>query len=212
MDLAQRIAQFENMANADPSNEMAHFSLGGAYVQAGRFAEAAIAYNRCATINPEMSKAWQLAAESFKKAGMRAEAVASATKGFEVAALRGDLMPKNASAAILKELGAPIPEVAGKSPDSGGGPSVGEAFICRATSRPGTAMIAPPFRGPLGQWIAANVSRETWSQWIAQGTKVINELRLDLSRDQDAETYDRHMREFLGIDDALLHAIQSNKP
>ena len=36
MDLAQRIAQFENMAHADPDNEMAHFSLGGAYAQACR--------------------------------------------------------------------------------------------------------------------------------------------------------------------------------
>ena len=33
-DLEQRIAQFENMAQADPDNEMAHFSLGNAYLQA----------------------------------------------------------------------------------------------------------------------------------------------------------------------------------
>jgi hypothetical protein len=36
---------------------------------------------------------------------------------------------------------------------------------------------------------------------------VINELRLDLSRDQDQETYDLHMREFLGIDDELHDQI-----
>jgi Flp pilus assembly protein TadD len=35
---ADRIAQFEKMASADPTNEMAHFSLGNAYLQTGRFA------------------------------------------------------------------------------------------------------------------------------------------------------------------------------
>ena len=37
MDTAARIAQFENMAQADPDNEMAHYSLAGAYLQ-GSFA------------------------------------------------------------------------------------------------------------------------------------------------------------------------------
>ena len=36
-----RIAQFEKMASADPTNEMAHFSLGKAYLDADRHAEAA---------------------------------------------------------------------------------------------------------------------------------------------------------------------------
>jgi hypothetical protein len=30
--------------------------------------------------------------------------------------------------------------------------------------------------------------------------KVINELRLDLSTERGAEEYDRHMREFLGLE------------
>ena len=63
MDIQQRIAQFENMVRdeADPTNDMAWFSLGGAYAQAGRHADAAKAYVRCVQINPAMSKAWQLA-------------------------------------------------------------------------------------------------------------------------------------------------------
>lgn len=40
MDLAARIAQFENMVQADPENDMAHFSLGSAYAQAERHADA----------------------------------------------------------------------------------------------------------------------------------------------------------------------------
>ena len=36
--LEQRITQFENMAGADPDNEMAHFSLGSVYLEAERLA------------------------------------------------------------------------------------------------------------------------------------------------------------------------------
>ena len=42
-----------------------------------------------------------------------------------------------------------------------------------------------------------------WQEWIDQGTKVINELRLDFSRDEDQDAFDMHMCEFLGIDAAL---------
>ncbi|HVZ95125.1 MAG TPA: Fe(2+)-trafficking protein [Phycisphaerales bacterium] len=207
MDPAQRIAQFENMANADPGNEMAHFSLAGAYMQAGRYADAAASYTRCTEINPQMSKAWQLAAESYRKAGDIDTAIGTARKGYEVAASKGDLMPKNALATLLKDLGVPLPRVepAASAPTA----SPGGSFACHVSGKSGTQLPRPPFRGPVGRWIYENVSSETWNQWIGQGTKVINELRLDLSRDQDAETYDRHMREFLGIDDDLLTKIRT---
>jgi Fe-S cluster biosynthesis and repair protein YggX len=83
------------------------------------------------------------------------------------------------------------------------------AFICQKTGRPGKQLDAPPFKGPEGEWIHENISEETWNDWIGQGTKVINELRLDLSKDEDSETYDRYMREFLGITDDVL-AQKSN--
>ena len=53
--IEQRIAQFENMTNADPENEMAHFSLGNAYLQAGRAAEAAGSFEKVMELNPEAS-------------------------------------------------------------------------------------------------------------------------------------------------------------
>ena len=72
-------------------------------------------------------------------------------------------------------------------------------------------MARPPFKGPVGQWIQENITEETFKTWIAQGTKVINELRLDLSREQDEATYDQHMREFLGIDDAMYEGLMGKK-
>jgi Fe-S cluster biosynthesis and repair protein YggX len=59
----------------------------------------------------------------------------------------------------------------------------------------------------VGAWIGENISAETWRQWIGQGTKVINELRLDFTRDRDQEIYDQHMREYLGIDEEVLKEI-----
>jgi len=228
-DLDRRIAQFQNMAQADPDNEMAHFSLAQALAQAGRHAEAAESFVRCTELVPGMSKAYQMATESLIKAGGagdRDRAAQLAVRGYTIAAERGDLMPKNALGDLLRQLGRDVPEVAGKPAGKkegisllggGGGGESGErpdpasfppgTFIDHKTGRPGTKMARPPFRGKLGAWIHGNISQETFNAWIGQGTKVINELRLDLSREQDGESYDEHMREFLGIDGALYARI-----
>ena len=206
MDLDQRIAQFENMAQADPDNEMAHFSLGGAYAQAERYADAAAAYLDAIKVQPSFSKAYQHAGENQLHAGDRDGAIVTLQKGYETAAQNGDLMPKRAIAALLEKEGVKLPEVEGAAPE----PEIAEGdFVDRKTGRPGTQLPRPPFKGPLGQWIQDNVSSQTWNDWIAQGTKVINELRLDLSKDEDEETYDRYMREYLEITDELLEEIRS---
>lgn len=202
MDLNQRIAQFETMVRpgADPDNDMAWFSLGGAYAQAGRHLDAANAYVRCFTLNPSMSKAYQLAGKAYADAGKRDEAVEVLREGFRIASARGDRMPMKAMGDLLTQLGETPPAV--EAPPAA--PTSSGTFMCRRTGKPGHQMTRPPFRGPVGEWIQAHISRETFDDWIRQGTKVINEMRLDLSRDDDAATYDRHMREYLGVDDAEI--------
>jgi Fe-S cluster biosynthesis and repair protein YggX len=179
---------------------MAHFSLAGAYAEAGRHADAAASYENAIKAQPDLSKAYQLAAESHIKADDTARATELLTRGYEVAATNGDLMPKNAMARLLEQLGAPVPSVANEKaveiPEG--------SFVCQRTGRPGTQMEHAPFKGPIGEWIRQNISKQTFDEWLAQGTKVINELRLDLSRDEDGATYDQYMHEYLGIDDALL--------
>ena len=203
---ADRIAQFEKMAAADPSNEMAHFSLGNAYLQAGRFAESAQSLEKCIAANAEMSKAYQLCGDAMIKAGWEDKAVAVLEKGYMIAAAKGDRLPQQAIAKLLEGIGRHAPvlaeekETAERLRESG-------AFVCRRTGRPGTKLPSPPLRGPLGAWIFENISAETWRQWIGQGTKVINELRLDFTRDRDQEMYDQHMREYLGIDEEVLKEI-----
>lgn len=206
MDINQRIAQFETMVRpeADPNNDMAWFSLGGAYAQAGRHLDAAKAFIRCFEINPAMSKAYQLGGKALIDGGDTEQAGEVLTAGYKIAAGKGDLMPKRAMAEMLEKLGVALPAVAERSQPQSQAPAVGGTFVCTRTGKPGTKMTRAPFKGPVGAWIAENISQQTFDDWIRQGTKVINELRLDLSRDEDGVTYDRHMRDYLGIDDALL--------
>ena len=205
MDNAERIAQFENMCQADPDNDMAYFSLGGAYAQAGRHADAAQAYLNCIKANDAMSKARQLAAECLVKAGDEKHAGEVATEGYVECARRGDLAPKNALAEMLAVLGLPLPELPKEAVEAAqaSAPVAAGDFVCARTGQAGTQLDKPPFRGPVGRWIQENISAQTWQMWIGQGTKVINEMRLDLSRDEDGAVYDEHMREFLGIDETL---------
>lgn len=212
MDLQTRIAQFENMCREDPDNDMAHFSLAGAYAQAGRPADAAASYIRCIELNPAMSKAYQLAGEQLIEASAsdpskKDEAIELITTGFKSATERGDRMPANAMKAMLEKLGAPVPEVQTKQPTAA---ELAEGdFVCQRTGKRGHQLPRPPFKGPIGEWIYENISRETWDAWIGQGTKVINELRLDLSQDKDAQAYDQHMYEYLGLDEAKLEELRA---
>src|SRR4029450_4920342 len=89
------IEQFRKMAADDPNNEIAHFSLGRALLEAGDAAEAAKSLQRVLALNPNISKASQLLAEAQLKTGHRDYAVQTLTEGVNVAHRRGDLMPKN---------------------------------------------------------------------------------------------------------------------
>ncbi|MBK7404912.1 MAG: Fe(2+)-trafficking protein [Phycisphaerales bacterium] len=202
--LEDRIAQFEKMCREDPDNDMAHFSLGGAYNQAGRFDDAAASFAKCFELNPGFSKAYQLAGAALMATQDTERAKKVLLDGYHVAATKGDLMPKRAIAELLEQLGEPVPQVESDAPEAPVG-----SFICQVTGKPGNQMARPPFKGPVGAWIQENVSNETFQAWIRQGTKVINELRLDLSREEDAEVYDRHMREYLGIDEAMYEKLTS---
>ncbi|MBM4107777.1 MAG: hypothetical protein FJ255_03030 [Phycisphaerae bacterium] len=207
-EIEKRIAQFETMVRpgADPDNDMAWFSLAGAYGQAGRHADAANAYLKCVELNPRMSKAYQLAGAALMASGDKPRAIEVLTRGYGVAAKRGDRMPMAAMGDLLEQFGAPVPRVeAGPAPAATPAPS--GSFVDRKTGRPGTKMASPPFRGPVGEWIRDHISRETFEEWIRQGTKVINEMRLDLSRDDHAEVYDQHMHDYLGIDDDLYRSL-----
>ncbi len=216
MDPQTRITQFQRLIADDPGNDMAYFSLGNAFLQNEQFEEAGDTFARCAQINEAMTKAYQLAGDAYIKAGKVDRARLVLTKGYIEAATRGDMMPKNAIAGLLGSIDAPIPEVTNEKPASpqapGAGAATGDTIVCRKTSRPGTRLARPPFRNALGSWIQDHISRQTFDEWIGMGTKIINELRLDLSRDEHDAVYDYAMRLYLGIDDKLYERLMGSPP
>lgn len=196
-----RIQQFKKMAEEDPENELGHFSLGRAYLEAGRFSEAAASLARVIELNPRMSKAYQLLSEAHDKAGARGQAIETATRGVKVADAQGDRMPCMALVGLLESWGAPVPALEkvtphGTTEQTGGA----EGFLCVRCGRPDGQLAKPPFKGDLGQRVFGHVCQGCWREWIGMGTKVINELGLQLSTKHGQDTYDQYMVEFLQLD------------
>lgn len=199
-----RIQQFKQMSEADPNNELGHFSLGKAYLDAGRFADAVAPLSRALEIKPSMSKAYQLLAEAHEKAGQRDKSIEILTRGVTVAGDQGDRMPLDAMVKLLNEYGAPVPVVKETERPDAGGPAASvplSGIHCSRCGRPGGQLDGQPFKGPLGEKVLKNVCSSCWREWIAMGTKVINELGLVLSSPVGQETYDQYMIEFLQLED-----------
>ncbi len=181
-DLKDKIERFENMAVADPSNDMAHFSLGSAYFDARRFSEAVNSFEACLKLNPEMTRAMELGGSALLQLGKTAEAKELLIRGYEQAASKGEMRVKDGIASVMKAAGMEVPTVEQST-----------------TSESGKPLEKAPLPGATGQWIVENVDQAQWDTWIGQGTKVINELRLDFSREEDQKVYEEYMAEFLGI-------------
>jgi len=204
MELDRRIQQFKQMAEADPDNELGHFSLGKAYFDAGRFDDAVASLTRALHLNPTMSKGYQLLGDAYDRAGKRAKAIEVMTKGVTVADEQGDRMPRDAMARILRGWDVPVPaykttERVGL--DSGVGGASAPGFQCSRCGRPDGQLAERPFKGPLGEKILANVCGGCWKEWIGMGTKVINELGLTLSSPAGQQAYDQYLVEFLQLED-----------
>jgi Fe-S cluster biosynthesis and repair protein YggX len=209
MDIDLRIAQWENMTQADPANDMAWFSLGSAYKDAERHDEAAAAFAKTLELNPDQSRAYQLRGQVLIQLGRDDEAAAMLTKGYEVAASRGDVMPQRAIGSLLEKLGRPIPQVASSAPQVELG---ADQVIDRRTGQPQARLADPPMRGPVGRFIYDHFGQQTWREWIGQGTKVINELRLDFSNPTHQDVYDQHMMEWLGFTMQDVHEYAQRQP
>jgi Fe-S cluster biosynthesis and repair protein YggX len=196
-DSNTRIEQFRKMAEADPKNELGHFSLGREYMNIGDHAAAVESFERALALNPNLSKVYQLAAEALLKLERRDEAVARLSQGAEVAAKRGDLVPKREMVEMLQSLGAPVPEAAQAQAEA---QQVGEGqVLCQRCGRVGPQLPKPPFRNEQGNRIYESICADCWREWIGMGTKVINELRLPLNDPQAQRVYDQHMQEFLNL-------------
>jgi Fe-S cluster biosynthesis and repair protein YggX len=195
-DLNPRIEQFRKMAEADPKNELGHFSLGKAYLDDGQTVPAIQSFQRVIDLNPDIAKVYQMLATALLKENRKPEAIDRLTQGIKVAAARGDLMPKNEMVQMLKDLGAPVPEAAVAAPQQ----SIGQGqVLCNRCGKVGRRLPEPVFSNAQGKLIQEKICADCWRAWIGMGTKVINELRLPLSDPQAQKIFDQHMREFLNL-------------
>jgi Fe-S cluster biosynthesis and repair protein YggX len=195
-EVGDRIEQFRKMAEADPSNEIGHFSLGRELLAAGDLTGAVASLRRVIEINPNISKAYQLIGDALKKQGDPAGAIAIWTRGVTTADARGELMPRDEMIKLLKDAGAPVPELTNKQTAQAAGE--GEV-LCKRCGRVAKKLAKPPFRNAFGQEIFEKICNDCWREAIGLGTKVINELRLPLSDPQAQKVWDQHIRDFLNL-------------
>ena len=197
--LNERISQWEKMC-AEVPDGMAYFSLGNAYRDAERFEDAANAYAKAIELDPALSRAYQLLGQVLIKLGRNDEAGDVLTRGYPISAEHGDVMPMRAMGELLKKLGLDVPEVEQAEPSDQ--PVAEGQIVCRRTGKPGATIGEPPLPGAIGRFIADHYCMETWQEWIGQGTKVINELRLDFSNVGHQSIYEQQMLEWLGFNEA----------
>ncbi|MCL2648734.1 MAG: Fe(2+)-trafficking protein [Phycisphaerales bacterium] len=192
-----RIARFKSMTEADPGNELGFFSLGRAYLDAGQPAEAIPALQRVLALNASFSKAYSLLGAAQRATGDEKGAVQTLTQGYRIAHDKGDLLLRNDMAMQLKEIGAPVPEIKTEelTPEA---ISAGK-IKCSRCGRIALKMSERPFSDAIGGHIHNTVCGPCFREWLDQGTKVINELRLNLTEKRAQDIYDQHMKEFLNI-------------
>jgi Fe-S cluster biosynthesis and repair protein YggX len=196
-EMNSRIEQFRKMANDDPTNEVAHFSLGREYLAGGQYDLAIASLGRCLELNPNISKAYQNQAQALLKLNRNEEAVAKLTEGVKRADARGEMMPRNEMMQMLKDLGAPVPELKATAVAE---QALGEGeLVCNRCHKVKRKLPKPPYKGAQGLEIFEKICADCWREWIPMGTKVINELRLPLNDPQAQKMYDQHMMEFLSL-------------
>jgi tetratricopeptide (TPR) repeat protein len=195
-DINARIEQFRQMVEADPNNELGHFSLGRALLDAGQYDEAAKSFQKTIAMNPNIGKVYQLLAEAQLRTGHRDYAIETLQTGIRTAHKRGDYMPKNEMIKMLQDLGVEPPQFDAPQADR----PVGEGeVLCNRCGRIGRRLASAPFRNDQGKLIQEKICADCWREWVGMGTKVINELRLPLSDPQAQKIFDQHMYEFLNL-------------
>ena len=194
-----RIEQFRQMVNADPQNELGHFSLGRACLEGGLNQEAIASLQKAIELNPKLGRAYELLAQAMLQAGMKTQAIDVLTRGVSVADERGERLSRDAMIQSLKTLGSPVPEL--PSLKLAAKPVGENEVLCARCSKIGDKLARPPFRNDQGKLIQERVCAACWKEWVEMGTKVINELRLPLHEPEAQRVYERHMLEFLNLGD-----------
>jgi len=104
--LRRRIEQFEKLVAHNAQDVLSRFSLGRAYLEAGRAEDAIAVLEELLALKPDYTAAFPLLGEALEKSGRLARAIRTYKQGIELAQRMGDLHPRNQMQERLAALGA----------------------------------------------------------------------------------------------------------
>lgn len=67
---------------------------------------------------------------------------------------------------------------------------------CIKLGREAEGLEKPPLKGPLGQKVFENVSKQAWTQWLEHSKMLINEYRLDLTSEKGQQIWFTEMEKY----------------
>jgi predicted Zn-dependent protease len=99
-----RIAEFLEVAALMPDDPVVRFGLAGAYLDAGRPADAAVEYQAAIRLKPDYTAAYRGLGRALERGGRLAEARTAYLRGLDVARTTGDLQTKKEIEVFLRRL------------------------------------------------------------------------------------------------------------
>lgn len=73
--------------------------------------------------------------------------------------------------------------------------------FCRKLQQDLPGLMAPPYPGPKGQELFANVSQQAWNDWQAHQTMLINEKQLSMANADHRKYLQEQMDKYLSGED-----------
>ncbi len=196
-NLNDRIQVFENMLEADPENELANFTLGKLYFEAGQHEKSETTLRKTLEINPRHSQSTRLLGQLLIETDRQEEAVGLLEQGIYTAHQKGEFMPRNQMQDLLRSIGMTPPDPAAEGREVGRSES-GD-WICARCGKSLPQLEKAPLPGERGKQIANLICQSCWKEWMDMSVKVINEYRLNLATEDGNRIWESHMVEFLGL-------------
>jgi len=78
-------------------------------------------------------------------------------------------------------------------------------IFCLKKKEQSKSLKEPPFQGNLGIFIYKNICEESWILWIETQIKIINEYKLDLSKNKNKKTLYKQMIQFLNLPQNIIN-------
>ncbi len=100
----ERIDRYKRVIELAPTDVLGYFSLGSAYLEAGKWREAEETFKQALNVDPEHSSSHLGLGQALQEQNKLAEAVQAYQKGIPIAEKHGDMIPVKKMSARLKEI------------------------------------------------------------------------------------------------------------